>query len=119
MGEGGVGMVGQADDEGAGECTPAHVGQGFGVDDVIAMAGAQQLEKVATALGAGGAEPGELSVANLGAVAVRSLVARTGVVGGNPSGIGKPGTQHAAGFLQEVLLAGDHQPNDLTLANVP
>ena len=44
------------------------------------MAGAQQLEEVETALGAGRAKPGEVGVANLGAEAVGGLVACAGVV---------------------------------------
>jgi len=44
------------------------------------VAGAQQLEEVETALGAGRAKPGEVGVANLGAEAVGGLVACAGVV---------------------------------------
>jgi len=51
----------------------AHVSQRLGIDDVIAMAGAQQREKVEAALRAGGAEPGEVRIANLRAEAVGAL----------------------------------------------
>ena len=43
-------MFAQAGDDGAGERAGAHIGQGFVVDDVVAMPGAQQLEEVETAL---------------------------------------------------------------------
>jgi len=82
------------------------------------MAGAQQLKKVETALRSAAAEPGELRIADLGAEAVLGLVARTGVVDGDPGGIGKPGPQHVAGLRQEALLAGDQQANDLALGDV-
>ena len=84
IGEAAVGMLDQASDHWAGQCTLAHVGERLGIDDVIVMAGAQQLEEVEAALGAGGAEPGEVGVADLRAEAVRSFVARAGVVDRNP-----------------------------------
>jgi hypothetical protein len=37
-------------------------------------------QRVAAALGTGGAEPGEVCIADLGAEAVRSLVASAGVI---------------------------------------
>src|SRR5206468_2308082 len=73
IGKAAIGMFGQAGDDRSGKCTAAHIGQRFGVDDIIAMACTQQLKKVETALGGGGAEPGELRIANLGAVAVGGL----------------------------------------------
>ena len=39
-------MLGQQPDDRAGERALAHVGQGLGIDRIIAMAGAQQLEEV-------------------------------------------------------------------------
>ena len=117
IGEGAIGMLGQAGDDGSGERPCAHIGQRFGIDDVIAVTGAQQFEEVETALGAGGAEPGELRVADLGAEAVLGFVARTGVVDGDPGRALQAGTQHAAGFVQEALLAGDQQANDLPLGD--
>jgi hypothetical protein len=53
----------------------ARNGQRLGIDGVIAMTCAQQLEEVAAALGTGGAEPSKMGVADLRAEAVGSLVA--------------------------------------------
>jgi hypothetical protein len=64
----------------------AHVGERVGIDDVIAVAGAQQFEEVAAALRAGGAEPGEVRVADVGADAIRGLVASPSVVDRNLHG---------------------------------
>ena len=90
IGEAAVGMFGQAGDDMAGERAVAHIGQRLGIDDVIAMAGAQQREEVEAALRPGGAEPGEMRVADLGAEAVRGLVARAGVVHRDPGGCVSP-----------------------------
>ena len=53
IGEGLVPMFGQAGDHRTGESAVAHIGQSLGIDDVIAMAGAQQREEVAAALQGG------------------------------------------------------------------
>jgi len=95
----------------------AHIGQGFFIDDVIAMSGAQQFEEVQTAFWTRGPEPGELSVADLGAEAVLGFVARPGVVGRDPRRVRQAGPQHGAGFVLETLLAGDQQANDLPLGD--
>ena len=58
-----------------------------------------------------------LRVADLGAEAVLGFVARPGVVGGDPRRVGQAGAQHGAGFVQEALLAGDQQANDLPLGD--
>src|SRR5271165_3155770 len=50
IGEDAILMLAQAGDDGAGERAGAHIGQGFLIDDVIAMAGAQQFEEVETTL---------------------------------------------------------------------
>jgi hypothetical protein len=50
IGEGLVRMFGQAGDHRTGKGALAHIGQSLGIDDVIAMAGAQQREEVAAAL---------------------------------------------------------------------
>src|SRR6266851_6683716 len=91
IGEGFVRVFGQAGDDRAGEGALAHIGQCLGIDDVIAMTGAQQFEEVAAALRWGGSKPGEVCIANLGAEAVRSLVTRAGVVHRDPGGADEPG----------------------------
>ncbi len=50
IGEDAILMFAQAGDDGSGERAGAHIGQGFVIDDVIAMSGAQQLEEVEAAL---------------------------------------------------------------------
>ena len=86
IGKAPVGMFDQASDQMGGERAFAHVGQCLGIDDVIVVAGAQQREEVEAALRAGGAEPGEMHVADLRAEAVRRLVASAGVVHRDPGG---------------------------------
>src|SRR5277367_2758545 len=46
IGEPTIGMLAQSSDDGSGERAGAHVGESFFVDDVIAMSGAQQFEKL-------------------------------------------------------------------------
>ncbi len=50
IGEDAILMLAQAGDDGSAERAGAHIGQGFVIDDVIAMPGAQQFEEVETAL---------------------------------------------------------------------
>ena len=76
IGEDAIGMPARPGDDGSGERAGAHIGQGFGIDDAIAMPGAQQFEEVEAALRTRGPEPGEPGVADLGAEAVRGFVAR-------------------------------------------
>ena len=70
IGESMIGMRGEARDDRSGERPSAHIGQGLGIDHIVAITGAQQLEEVATALRAGGAKPSEVGVADLSAEAV-------------------------------------------------
>src|SRR3979409_1923840 len=51
IGEEPVRMFGQAGDRRGGEDAAAHIGQRLGIDDVIAIAGAQQVEGIAAGLG--------------------------------------------------------------------
>ena len=73
-------MPGQLPDHRSGQVVLAHVVQRRLVDDVIGVAGAQQFEEVQPALAAGGAEPGEVVVADLRADGVGAAMARAGVV---------------------------------------
>ena len=79
IGETVVGMFGQSGGHMGRERAFAHIGKRLGIDDVIAMAGPQQGEEVKAALRSGGAEPGEIRVADLGTEAVLGLVARATV----------------------------------------
>src|SRR6516225_8120912 len=115
--KGAIDVLGQSSDDRPGERTRAHISQRFGIDDVIAMAGAQNFEEVETALRLGGSEPCKLSVADLGTEAIRGLVARARIVHRDPGGMRKSGPQHIMGFVQETLFAGDQQANDLPLGD--
>jgi hypothetical protein len=67
-------VFGQAINDMAVQRTLAHVGKHFIVHDVVTVAGAQQSHEVEVTLGAGGAEPGEVVVAYLGAEAVGGCI---------------------------------------------
>ncbi len=68
-----VRMLNQASDHMRGERAFAHVAERLGVDDVVVVTGAQQFEEIETALGAGGAEPGEMRIADLRAKPLAAL----------------------------------------------
>ena len=111
-------VIGQAGDQWARQAALAQIGQRHVVDDVISVAGAQQAEEVQPALAGGGAEPGEVLVADLGADAVRAGVASAGIVDRDPGRRLQPRPQHVAGFGDEAILAGDQQPHHLALGDV-
>lgn len=79
-----VTRLGQHPDDRAGKRAAAHVGERLGIDHIVAMAGAQQLKEVEPGLAGGRGEPGKAVVADLGAEAVRGLVARPGIVDRHP-----------------------------------
>ena len=95
IGEQLVVMLGEQPDDRSGKRAAAHIGERFGVDHVVAMPGAQQLQEIEPALRGGRAEPGEVVVADLGTVAVHRLVARAGVIDRDPGRRLQPGAQHA------------------------
>ena len=107
VGEALVGMLGEQPDDRPGERAAAHIGERFGVDHIIPVTGAQQLEEVEPALGAGRPEPGEAVVADVGAEAVLRLVAGAGIVDRDPGGRGEAGAQHFLCFVEEAVLALD------------
>ena len=82
-------MLGQLADDRAGERAAAHVGECLGIDHVIAVASAQQVQKIEPALRAGRAEPSEAVIADVRAGAVLRLVAGAGVVDRDPGSIGE------------------------------
>src|SRR5215468_5531408 len=86
VGEISVGMIEKAGDHRASQRSLAHVSDRLIVNHIIAVAGAQHLKEVEAALGARGAEPSEVVVANLCAKAVGGLVACAGVVHRDPIG---------------------------------
>ena len=93
-----VRVLGETGNDGSGECTFPHIGQGGVIDHVVAVASTQQIEKVQSALAVGGAEPGEIVVADLCADAVSTFVARTGVIHRDPVGGLQAGAQHVTRF---------------------
>ncbi len=117
VGEPGLSMAGEPGDCRPGEMMLAQIGEGLGIDHVILMTRPQEVEKVAPALREGGAEPGEMRVADLGAEAVLPLVARRGIVERDPGRARQPGPQHLARLAEKALLPGDQQPHHLTLGN--
>src|SRR4051794_34887313 len=108
-------MCRQALDNQAGQVAAAHVGERLSIDHIVVIAGAQQVEKVAAALGCRRAKPGEAVVADLRAEAVLRLVARPGVVDRKPRRAREPGAQHVASFSEKGLLPGGQLPYQLTL----
>src|SRR5882672_3285763 len=105
IGEEPVRMLGQAGDHRPGEGAVAHIGQRFGIDDIIAMARTQQFEKVAAAFRLCRSKPGELCVADLSAEAVDGLVTSPGVIHRDPGSADEPGAEHIAGLVKEAVLS--------------
>src|SRR5215472_14895281 len=81
-----VAMIGQACDYMGCQVALAHIGEGLGIDHVIAVTGPQKVQEVCTVLGGCCAEPCEMRVADLGAEAVLCLVTSPGVIHGDPCG---------------------------------
>ena len=100
-----------------GESVLAHVGERFGVDDVVAVAGAQDRQEVAAALGGAGREEGEAVVAELGGDPVARAMPGAGVVHRDPGRGLKPRAQHRLGLLDEGLDAAGQEPHDLALGD--
>ena len=117
VGEEALRMLGQAGDHRGGQRALTHVIQRLGIDDVIAVAGTQQVEEIEAALRSGGAEPGKMVVADLRAEAIRALVASTGIVHRDPGGARQPGAQHIAGLVAKAVLASDQQTHELPLGD--
>ena len=110
-----VRVLGKKGDGGAGKRSRAHVRQGCVVDHVIGVSGTQQIEEVESALAAGGAEPSEVVVANLGAEAVAGFVPRAGIIHRDPARRLQPGAQYVSRFGVERALAANQQPHHLPL----
>src|SRR5215204_2560062 len=80
VGEVAVRMIDQASDHVRGQRAFAHVSERLGIEDVIVVAGAQQLEEIEPALEGGGTKPGEMRVADLRTEAIGGFVPRASVV---------------------------------------
>jgi hypothetical protein len=109
------GLRRQLADHGTGKRTATHVAQGRVIDHVIGVSGAQEIEKVQSALAGPRGEPGEAVVANLGAEAILSGVARAGIVHRDPGRRTQAGPQHVAVFGKKVVLTINQQTHHLAL----
>jgi hypothetical protein len=112
-----LGVRGQLGDHRASQGVLAHVGQGLGADQVIAVASPQHLQEVQPAFRSGGGKPGEVVVTELGADAVLVLVAGAGIVDADPRCARQPGPQHIARLFKKGVLACIQQPHDLPLGD--
>lgn len=110
-----IGMVRQQLGHPGAESAVAHIGERFGVDHIIGVAGAQQIEEVVPALRTGRSEPGEMVVADMGAKAVLCLVACAGIVDPQPGRTAQARAQYVAALVEKSVLPGGQQPHHLPL----
>ncbi len=80
IGEGRPRLLIQPGDQGRGQRPLAHVIERCGVEHEVGVAGTQQIQEVQSALRGPCAEPGEMLIADLRAVAILGLMPRAGVV---------------------------------------
>lgn len=109
--------VGESADHRAGERASAHIGERRVVDDIVGVAGAQQVEEVQPALALPRAEPGEIVIADMGAESVPSGMPRAGVVHRHPGRCRKSRPQDVAVLRKETVLSLDQQPHHLPLGD--
>src|SRR5215472_4556869 len=114
----GIGKVplrlgGEMVDDGSRQGTLAHIGESLLVENVVAVAGAQEFEKVEPAFGAGGAEPGEVVVPDLGADGIGAPVAGARVIDSNEAGRLQSSPQDITSLGEKNLLLIDQQAHDL------
>jgi hypothetical protein len=72
-------------DHDLGQIALARIGNGGVVDQMRRIAGSQQREEIQPAFGTPGCEGSKLVVADMRAKAILGLVARAGIVNGDPS----------------------------------
>src|SRR5918996_4005371 len=94
-----------------------HVGEGSAIENVVLVTSAQELEKVAPALGEGGGEEGEAIVPDLSGHAVPGAMAGAGVVDGDPRGGLEAGAQDRLGLVDEGRALGGQEPHHLALGD--
>ena len=107
----------QAAEHRSGQRARAHVVQCRLVDDVIGMAGAQEIKEVEPALARARGEPRERIVADLRAEAIAPGVPRAGVVHRDPWRRLQACPQHSTAFGEEPVLPRDQQAHHLALGN--
>lgn len=101
-------------DHRAGEMTLAHIGQGLGIDDIVLVAGAQQLQEILAALGKRRCEEGETIIADLGGDAILGAMPCPCVVDRDPGRAFQGGAQHGMGFIRKGGDVAGQKPQHLT-----
>jgi hypothetical protein len=117
VGEGSALMGEQRGDDRLGHGVLDHVGHRRGVDHVLGVAGAQQLEDAQPALGRPGGEPGEAVVADVRGGLVAPGMARPGVVDRHPAGGRQPGLEDGVRLGVEAVLVRGQEGDDLALGD--
>ena len=117
VGEGSALMGEQRGDDRLGHGVLDHVGHRRGVDHVLGVAGAQQLEDAQPALGRPGGEPGEAVVADVRGGLVVPGMARPGVVDRHPAGGRQPGLEDGVRLGVEAVLVRGQEGDDLALGD--
>src|SRR4051812_13126719 len=105
----------QAGDHSLGNLVLDQVGRGAGVDDVVGMAGAQQVQEVQPALRRTGGEPGEAVIADVRGVFVMSGMAGAGVIDRHPPGRRQSRLQKGVLLGVESILVGRQDGDELAL----
>ena len=92
--------------------------QGGGIDHIVGVRPAQQLQEVDAALRIGAVEDGEVFIAKMGAIAIFSGMASSGVVDVQIGADAKAGVQQGILFLMERRLVFGNQPVELAAGEV-
>ena len=104
-------------DHRTGEVVVTHVGERGLVDDVVQVAGTQDLQEVPPALGEAGGEEGKAIVPDLGRHAVLRSMASPGVIDGEPARARQAGAQHRLGLGDQGGALGGQEPHHLALGD--
>ena len=101
-----------------GQLLLVHVRQRLLIDPIVAVARAQQLQEVDSALVRGALEPGKRLVADVGHVAIVSPMPRAGVVDGDIARAAQTRTQQLVFLVVERVLAAAEQRIDLSRGDI-
>ena len=101
-----------------GQVPLGHVGQGLGMDDIIAMAGPQDFEKISAAFGIGGRKPGKVIIADLSAISIGRFVPGSRIIDRDPPGGFQAGSQNSVFLRKKIILAIIQDTNDLPLGDL-
>ena len=94
-----------------------HVGECGAVEDIVVVAGAQDLEEVPSGLGEAGGEEGEAVVPDLGGHAVLGPMAGAGVVDADPARALQASPQHRLGLGDQGGALGGQEPHHLSFGD--